>query len=552
MRAVGVDWRSAAAMTSRSSTRADPLPARPVLWPVSGLVSSVRSGGVFVGGRLLSARFSCGRQIATGAVACGLLLVMSISVGLGLATPVRLDGRAAAPARAELRGVSGLAAVKKLEGLPAVAQAVISRSLGADQAAFRAARTGSGWRVAAGGVTAVFRRGDVRFGAVGGTLSFALAGVGHGGVLRVVRAARPVGVANRVSYRRGGIEEWYAAGPLGLEQGFTLERRSAVGGRAGLLTLALRIAGTLSPRIVRGGPGVVFAAAGGRVVLRYGGLAVSDARGRHLRSWLGLVGGRVLIRVADAGARYPLRVDPIIEAKLSAFDGAASDELGASVAVSGGTVVAGADLAKVGLNASQGAVYVFSEPAAGWGSSPPQVTKLTAFDGAAGDDLGLSVAVSGGTVVAGAPFARVGSNGGQGAAYVFSEPAAGWGSSPPQVTKLTASDGAANDELGFSVAVSGGTVVAGAWSAMVGSNASQGAAYVFSEPAAGWGSSPPQVTKLTAFDGAASDLFGVSVAVSGGTVVAGAYLATVGSISRQGAAYVLPSPRPDGAAARRR
>ena len=58
-------------------------------------------------------------------------------------------------------------------------------------------------------------------------------------------------------------------------------------------------------------------------------------------------------------------------------------------------------------------MYVFSEPAAGWGASPPQVTKLTAFDGAAGDDLGLSVAVSGGTVVAGAPFARVGSNAGR-------------------------------------------------------------------------------------------------------------------------------------------
>jgi hypothetical protein len=281
-----------------------------------------------------------------------------------------------------------LAAVRKLEGLPAVARAVISRSLGADQAVFGAVRRGSGWRVAGGGVTAVFGRGGVRFGAVGGTLSFALAGVGRGGVLRVVRAARPVGVANRVSYRRGGIEEWYAAGPLGLEQGFTLARRSAVGGGAGPLTLALRIAGTLSPRMVRGGRGVVFAAAGGRVVLSYGGLAVNDARGRRLPAWLGLIGGRLLIRVVDAGASYPLRVDPILEAKLTAFDGAASDQLGSSVAVSGGTVVAGARGAMVGSNSNQGAVYVFSEPAAGWGASPPQVTKLTAFDGATSDSLG--------------------------------------------------------------------------------------------------------------------------------------------------------------------
>jgi hypothetical protein len=164
---------------------------------------------------------------------------------------------------------------------------------------------------------------------------------------------------------------------------------------------------------------------------------------------------------------------------------------------------------------------VFSEPAAGWGSSPPQVTKLTASDGAAGDQLGSSVAVSGGTAVAGAPRATVGSNASQGAAYVFSEPAAGWGSSPPQVTKLTASDGAAFDFLGPSVAVSGGAIVAGAPQVQVSLNSRQGAAYVFqaSPPSLAITSPTSGLTTSTAgvsVMGTASDVFGLgSVTVDG-------------------------------------
>ncbi|MFN2272584.1 MAG: FG-GAP repeat protein, partial [Anaerolineae bacterium] len=92
-----------------------------------------------------------------------------------------------------------------------------------------------------------------------------------------------------------------------------------------------------------------------------------------------------------------------------------------------------------------------------------------------------------------------------------------------QVVKLTASDAAADDEFGYAVAVSGDTVVVGAWQ-----NNSFGAAYVFErnyDPnnpgtplADNWG----QVQELTASDAAMGDFFGLSVAVSGDTVVVGA------------------------------
>ena len=88
----------------------------------------------------------------------------------------------------------------------------------------------------------------------------------------------------------------------------------------------------------------------------------------------------------------------------------------------------------------QGAAYVFTEPGSGW-ANMTQTAKLTASDGAAGDDFGTSVSISGNTVVVGAPDATVGANSGQGAAYVFTEPGSGWANTT-QTAKLTASDGA--------------------------------------------------------------------------------------------------------------
>ena len=55
------------------------------------------------------------------------------------------------------------------------------------------------------------------------TLSLRLRAAGYGRSLQPVAAAAPAAHANRVSYRRGSLTEWYANGPLGLEQGFTLK-----------------------------------------------------------------------------------------------------------------------------------------------------------------------------------------------------------------------------------------------------------------------------------------------------------------------------------------
>jgi uncharacterized protein (DUF2345 family) len=246
-------------------------------------------------------------------------------------------------------------------------------------------------------------------------------------------------------------------------------------------------------------------------------------------------GEELLLRVDDAGARYPIVVDPFVQqAKLTASDGAVSDGFGFSVAISGDTVVVGAP----GKNSFQGAAYVFVKPIGGWNGNLTQTAKLTASDGLTFDLFGYSVAISGDTVVVGARS----KNGSRGAAYVFVKPSSGWSGNLTETAKLTASDGAVADEFGFSVAISGDTVVVGAPFADISPNSNQGTAYVFVKPGSGWSGNLTETAKLTASDGAVADEFGFSVAISGDTVAVGALGDDIGANSNQGAAYVFVKP----------
>jgi large repetitive protein len=221
-------------------------------------------------------------------------------------------------------------------------------------------------------------------------------------------------------------------------------------------------------------------------------------------------------------------------AKLTPSDGATGPWFGQAVAISGNTVVVGATgtAANGYSNTGTGAAYVFTEPASGW-ANMSQTATLTASDGVASDNFGCSVAIDGGTLVVGAQEAKIGANSGQGAAYVFTVPGGGWTSST-ETAKLTASDGVANNLFGASVSISGNAVAVGAW----GANNSQGAAYLFAEPSNGW-ASMTQTARLAASDGAASDNFGFSVSLSGNIVVIAAPDAKIAGNSKQGAAYLF-------------
>jgi len=234
-----------------------------------------------------------------------------------------------------------------------------------------------------------------------------------------------------------------------------------------------------------------------------------------------------------------------------------ADFFGTSVAVSGDTVVVGALHAEIGGNESQGSAYVFVKPAEGWVDTT-ETAKLTASDGAAEERFGVSVAVSGDTIVAGK---FLGGNSRQGPAYVFVKPAGGR-VNMIETAQLTASDGEPNSSLGESVAVSGDTVVVGGFPAYVFVKPTDGWAGLrtesaklrrgglpvavsgdsvvagilrFTKPVGGWAGVVRETAVLTASDGSPADAFGFSVGVSGDTVVVGAPFKD----NDQGSAYVF-------------
>ncbi|HYK21470.1 MAG TPA: hypothetical protein VEV42_12095, partial [Pyrinomonadaceae bacterium] len=193
---------------------------------------------------------------------------------------------------------------------------------------------------------------------------------------------------------------------------------------------------------------------------------------------------------------------------------------GWSIAISGSTIVVGSAIL---TSFFEGSAYVFNQQGTSW----IETQKLTASDGAGGNIFGWSVAISDSTIVVSAWGDIVGTNFAQGSAYVFNLKDGTW----VETQKLTASDGGAFDEFGWSVAISGSTIVVGSQVETIGSHTGQGSAYVFNRQGGNW----VETQKLTASDGAPQGHFGLSTAVSNSTIVVGA----VGSNFFQGSAYVF-------------
>jgi hypothetical protein len=188
-----------------------------------------------------------------------------------------------------------------------------------------------------------------------------------------------------------------------------------------------------------------------------------------------------------------------LQQKLTAGNGASGDQFGYAVAISGNTALVGAG----GKSNGQGAAYVFTRSGTTWA----QQAQLTSSDGAASDCFGCSVAVAGTSAFIGAP----GKLGNTGAAYAFTNAGTTWSQSSEFGGQTS------EGYFGFSVAISSdaATAVAGEF----GANSSQGSAYVFGQSGGSWS----QSAVVTASDGDAGDNFGYAVAASPGAILVGAY-----------------------------
>ena len=410
---------------------------------------------------------------------------------------------------------------------------------------FRACNPGQGWRTHFDG-----RGFTTRPDTGAWTWGLELVRYGFAGRERgLTGPARVRAEGGRVAYDWDeGLEEWYVNDERGLEHGYTLRERparDAEAAAAGPLTFTLALRGGLVPRVQEDGRGVRFLGEGGAAVLTYSGLTVFDADGETLPARFERVAEGLLLAVDERAATYPLTIDPIAQkAYLKASNTGAGDHFGDAVSVSGDTVVVGAfgeSSAATGVNGDEtdnsalgaGAAYVFVRDAGGW--SQQAYLKVSNTD--LGDQFGGSVAVSGDTVVVGASgedSSAIGVNGDQsdnsalsaGAAYVFVRSGGSWS----QQAYLKASNTGGVDAFGESVAVSGDTVVVGAWneeSNADGVNGDQsdnstegaGAAYVFVREDGTWS----QQAYLKASSSGLFDRFGKSLSVSGDTLVVGAW-----------------------------
>jgi hypothetical protein len=206
-------------------------------------------------------------------------------------------------------------------------------------------------------------------------------------------------------------------------------------------------------------------------------------------------------------------------AKLTASDEADLDLLGSAVALDDNYILASA----IGYNAgaSAGAIYRFTRTGA---AARSEIGKLTASDGGSGQGLGAALAIDGDTIAAGAGRANAG-----GAVYTFATAGTGL---QTETAELYSSDGALFDSLGGSVDIDGDTIVGGA----SGDNNSTGAVYTFARTGSALRT---ETAKLTASDGATSDELGSSVALDGTQIVTGApgktalyYFARTGAAAR--------------------
>jgi hypothetical protein len=211
------------------------------------------------------------------------------------------------------------------------------------------------------------------------------------------------------------LEEWFVNDARGLEHGFTLHKRPP--GAGDVLSFRISVRGDLRPVLQDNGRTVAFANASGSSVVIYSGLKVSDASGKPLDAAFQTEGDRGLrLEVEARATQYPVTIDPIAQqAYLKASNTGADDGFGWSMALYGDTLAAGApheDSSATGVNGNQnnngapgsGAVYVFVRNGGIWSQQAYlKASNTDSTSGFSADGFGYSVAIHGDTIVAGAP-----------------------------------------------------------------------------------------------------------------------------------------------------
>jgi hypothetical protein len=442
---------------------------------------------------------SAARLCNTLVLLLALLIIPLITALYPLAQPARIPALPSAPAARAPAPSDAMAA------LPAQMRAHIFAQLGQNDPAARlhAAADGSIRAPAIGGLAATFDATTLRLGGAQPTWQWTLRGWGRDGALTAPPQSTALVQANQARYAQGGLESWYIAGPDRLEQGWTVKQRPA---GAGPLLLAFAEAGRLRGEPTGDGQALDLRDGAGGSNLRYDGLLASDASGRTLPARFTRHGDGLAIAIDDRAARYPLTIDPWVQAATLTAPPGANQYLGNKVALSAdGSTLAASDLT---------VIAIYTKPASGWATAITPLARLT-ITGATpnlGEGRPLALSADGSTLVAGPALTLADT---VGAVDVYVRPAGGWASTSTPSATLSSPTGAAGENFGAAVALSpdGATVIVGASASPAGGTA-RGAAYLYTKPAGGWASTS---TPAATFTNAASvdyDALGRAVALS--------------------------------------
>jgi len=320
----------------------------------------------------------------------------------------------------------------------------------------------------------------------------------------------------RVDYEHAAnVTEWWENRAEGIEHGFTLSSGQGLSRTRDGVVIPVTVSGLSAKETDRG---LSFINDKGQAILAYGGLKAWDAAGNDLPAVMRATGDGFQLAVNDAGAVYPVTVDPwlTLEQYIEPITGVRVELFGNVVALSGNTALIGAPREDTPTLTDAGSAYVFTLVDETW----RQQARFATTDSSNYFNFGTSVALESDTALVGMI----------GAAYVFVRSGGSW----TRQAKFTASGGQTG-AFGSRVALDGDTALVGAYQSDTAAGADAGNAYVFVRSGTNWS----QQVILEAADAAPGDNFGYSVAIDGDSALVGAHLADTAAGGDAGSAYVF-------------
>jgi len=402
----------------------------------------------------------------------------------------------------------------QFEQVPKLMLPVLAESLGSGQKSYHMREDGAEFKATthSQGIESAFHSQGITLTRQNNSISMRLSGAKELGPDRVS--------PNKVEYKRDGITEWYVNGPMGIEQGFTLQNQPRTQEGRDEVVIGIKldfdegISALQSPdkNVIR-----FIEQKSGKDVLRYRGLFAYDSTGKELPSKMNLLDNRIIISVDDRTAKYPIVIDPFIEIqKIFASDvppDAMFWQFGGTVHISGNTAIVGAVGATVSGNIFAGQAYIFDrDDNTGFWFETQILTgsNSTGF----GSQFGNCVHIDGDTAIVGASNIISGL---QGEAYIFDRgPMTNMWSEVDNFTGSTASPG---DFYGISCTVEESSGIA-----MVGANrafAVEGRVYVYERDMANMWS---EVDDFEASMPVPGEFFGSNVSISGDIAIVSASL----------------------------